>query len=86
MKISVDVECTPEEARAFLGLPDVAPLQEAVMGQIQDRMIANLQAMDAESLFRTWLPLSVQGLEQVQKAFWAAATGGAVKKRGDGGT
>ncbi|WP_420846806.1 DUF6489 family protein [Microvirga tunisiensis] len=28
MKITMDVECTPEEARAFLGLPDVKPMQE----------------------------------------------------------
>ena len=26
MKITVDVDCTPEEARAFLGLPDVKPM------------------------------------------------------------
>ena len=24
MKITIDVDCSPEEARAFLGLPDVA--------------------------------------------------------------
>ena len=32
MKITVNVDCTPEEARSFLGLPDVQPLQAAVMG------------------------------------------------------
>ena len=31
MKVTVNVECTPEEARTFLGLPDVQPMQEAVM-------------------------------------------------------
>ena len=28
MKITVDVDCTPQEARAFMGLPDVTPLNE----------------------------------------------------------
>ena len=28
MKVNVEIDCTPEEARAFFGLPDVAPLQE----------------------------------------------------------
>ena len=83
MKINVDVECTPEEARAFLGLPNVAPLQEAMMKQLQDRMSANLQAMDIETILKTWLPVGVQGLEQIQKAFWSAASGGGEKKRGD---
>jgi hypothetical protein len=32
MKITIDIDCTPGEARAFLGLPDVAPLQAEVMG------------------------------------------------------
>ena len=77
MKISVDVECSPEEARAFLGLPNVAPLQDALMQQLQDRMSANMQAMDMESLIRSWFPVGVQGMEQIQKAFWSAATGAA---------
>jgi Family of unknown function (DUF6489) len=28
MKINVEIDCTAEEARAFLGLPDVQPMQE----------------------------------------------------------
>jgi len=28
MKITMNIECTPEEARRFLGLPDVTGLQE----------------------------------------------------------
>lgn len=34
MKITIDVDCTPDEARRFLGLPDVAPMQEALMAQL----------------------------------------------------
>lgn len=70
MKIHVDVDCTPEEARAFLGLPDVAPMQEALMAELQKRMMANLQAMEPEQLLKTWLPAGLQGWEQLQKAFW----------------
>ena len=70
MKIHVDIDCTPEEARAFLGLPDVAPIQEALMAELQKRMMANLQAMEPEQLLKTWLPAGLQGWEQLQKAFW----------------
>ncbi len=70
MKIHVDIDCTPEEARAFLGLPDVAPMQEALMAELQKRMMANLQAMEPEQLLKTWLPAGLQGWEQLQKAFW----------------
>ncbi|MEQ8357469.1 MAG: DUF6489 family protein [Kiloniellaceae bacterium] len=70
MKIHVDVDCTPEEARTFLGLPDVAPMQEALMAEMQKRMMANLHAMEPEQLMKTWLPAGLQGWEQLQKAFW----------------
>src|SRR6516164_5311770 len=35
MKFKIDIDCTPEEARAFLGLPDVKPLQEALLPDVK---------------------------------------------------
>lgn len=70
MKVTVNVECTPEEARAFFGLPDVKPMQEAVMAQVQEKLMANIQAMDPETIMRSWNSASMQGMEQLQQAFW----------------
>ncbi|MDX9689668.1 MAG: hypothetical protein EOM37_06180 [Proteobacteria bacterium] len=70
MKVTVNVECTPEEARSFLGLPDVQPMQQAVMAELEQRMIGNIQAMSPESMVQTWLPASLQGAENLQKMFW----------------
>ena len=75
MKIKIDIDCTPEEARAFFGLPDVAPMQEAVMEDIKARLMEALGASDPEALFKTWLPAGLQGWEQAQKAFLAQMTG-----------
>ena len=74
MKITVNIDCTPDEARHFFGLPDVKPMQDALMQQIQDRMSANLQAMEPEAMLKTWLPASLQGFEQMQKVFWTQMT------------
>ena len=71
MKITVDVDCTPEEARAFLGLPDLRPMQEALIGQLQERLSAGLQAMDAETLMRLWLPQGIPGMDQLTKTMMA---------------
>jgi hypothetical protein len=71
MKVTVNVDCTPEEARAFFGLPDVVPLQEAVMKEVQEQMMKNMAAMDVETLMRVWLPKSIEGFDQIQKAFWS---------------
>lgn len=71
MKVNVEVECTPEEARTFFGLPDVQPMQQALMGELEARLRANIQAMDPEVIVRTWLPAGIQGVEQLQKMFWS---------------
>ena len=44
MKVHVDIDCTPEEARAFFGLPDVQPVQAAVMKELENRLMAGMQA------------------------------------------
>lgn len=72
MKITFDVDCTPEEARTFFGLPDVKPMQDALLRKVEDRMSANIDAMAPEALLKTWLPASFQGMEQLQKMFWAS--------------
>lgn len=61
MKIRVDVDCTPEEARRFLGLPDVSPLNEAFVAEIQHKMQRALKDMDAESLMKSWLSATMPG-------------------------
>lgn len=76
MKIHVDVDCTPEEARAFFGLPDVQPMQAALMAQVQERMEQALAQTDPEVLMRNWLPVGMAGFEQLQKMFWSNLAGG----------
>jgi len=67
MKFSVEVDCTPEEARRFLGLPDVKPLQDAVVEEMNRRAMAAVQAMDPQALLRLWVPTGWQGIEEFQK-------------------
>jgi hypothetical protein len=76
MKITIDIDCTPEEARTFLGLPDVQPMQQALMAQMQERLSETLAAMEPETMMKTWLPLGLQNWEQLQRAFWSQMAGG----------
>jgi hypothetical protein len=68
MKITVNVDCTPEEARAFLGLPDLKPIQDQVMQEMQQRMAAGIHAAAPEELMRAWAP-AMKGFEQLQSMF-----------------
>ena len=82
MKISVDIDCTPEEARAFLGLPDVKPLHEAMLKDAQARMAKAVETMDPEALMRLWMPLGGEALDKMQRMFWSRMTGGGGEKTG----
>jgi hypothetical protein len=75
MKVHIDIDCTPEEARVFFGLPDVGPMQEAVMKELQDRMMNAMRQMDPETLMKTWMPAGMASLEQMQKMFWQQFAG-----------
>jgi hypothetical protein len=70
MKFTVNVDCTPTEARKFIGLPDVAPMQERLVEALEKRMRDNIEKLDAETLIRTWLPATIQSLSELQRVFW----------------
>ncbi|MCF8466822.1 MAG: DUF6489 family protein [Sneathiella sp.] len=81
MKINVDIDCTPQEARTFLGLPEVERMQEAVMKELQAKMLENIANLDPENMMKTWLPAGIQGLDQMQKMFWAQFAKGDGEKK-----
>lgn len=72
MKVTINIDCTPQEARTFLGLPDVQPMQERLLAELEHRMQQNIRDMEPEALVNKWLPLGLQGLEQFQKALWSS--------------
>ncbi len=71
MKFKFDIECTPEEARAFIGLPNVAPMQEKLMKELEDKMQDNIRNLSPEEMVKTWMPATMQGLGDMQKMFWS---------------
>jgi hypothetical protein len=75
MKITLNVDCTPQEARAFLGLPDVTAMNEAMMAEMQTRMKSNMAALQPEELMKSWMAFGGQATEQFRKLMTAAATG-----------
>lgn len=71
MKVNIEIDCTPEEARHFLGLPDLRPMQEAVLARVQQQTLDAVAALSPESLLRTWAPLAPQSPEQMRDAMAA---------------
>ena len=74
MKVHVEVDMTPEEARRFMGLPDVAPLQEQMMDEMKARVKAAFDTGDPEAMMQAWMPLGgAKAFEQFQKYLWDSA-------------
>jgi hypothetical protein len=56
MKVKIDIDCTPEEARSFFGLPDLGPLNEQMTAIMSERMKTAMGAMDPEAIMKAWMP------------------------------
>jgi len=74
MKVNVEIDCTPLEARQFFGLPDVQPMQTAVMEKLQNQMMENIQKVSPEALMQSWLSFDPKIAERFGDMF-AAMTG-----------
>jgi hypothetical protein len=71
MKLSIEIDCTPEEARAFFGLPDVSPLNERLVEEMQTRLSSNLALLSPEELFKNWMSVGTGAQEQFRKLLTA---------------
>lgn len=67
MKVKIEAECTPEEARAFLGLPDVTVLNDHLVDEMKTRMEANIAAMQPDELMKTWTSFGLQAQDQFRQ-------------------
>lgn len=79
MNVKIEIDCTPAEARAFLGLPDVSELNAALVAEMKTRLQENLARMQPEELMKSWTSLGVQATEHFANLMAAAA--GAADKR-----
>ena len=62
MKVNVEVDCTPEEARRAMGLPDLAPIHERYIAMVLESMAGMPTPELAEAMMRNWAPMGEAGL------------------------
>lgn len=72
MKISLDVEATPQELRTFFGLPDIEPLQQEMIEIIRKNMHVGVEGFDPTTMMKPFLPEQLQSFSTVQQAMWQA--------------
>ena len=69
MKVKFEVECTPDEARQFFGLPDVKPMQDAMMSKLESQMTEAVDRFSPDSLLKSWFALAPVGADVMRDMF-----------------
>lgn len=83
MKVKLEAECTPEEARAFLGLPDVAPLNARLVEEMGRRIHSNADALKPEDMLRSWVVWGGRAQEQFRALLQTVAASAGARKPGE---
>jgi hypothetical protein len=78
VKITVNIDCTPLEAREFLGLPNIQPMQEKVMKQMEENLLSGIVGMSPDAILRNWMSFNPEKIGEMLKMF--GGSGGTVKK------
>lgn len=62
MNISMNIDCTPEEARRLMGLPDMAPIHDLYLDKFKEALTSGLTPETFEQMVRTWAPMGEVGM------------------------
>ena len=81
MKLNVEIDCTPEEARRLVGLPDLSEVHAVYLNKLKAVADKGVTPDMVEGMVRNWMPMGEASLDIV-KQFIGAATGGASKGAG----
>lgn len=76
MNVSVNVDCTPLEARTFLGLPDVSPIHEKYVQIMLETFDGSNSVEQMENLFRSFSPMGDAGMRLFQQMMNIGLGGG----------
>lgn len=86
MKVHVEIDCTPEEARAFLGLPDVSKANGVYIDAIAKAMKGAGSVDQVQEFAKNLAPMGQAGLklfQQFMESGSAFAAGAGKKKDAD---
>ena len=90
MKVSVELDCTPEEARRLIGLPDVAKLNESYVQEMSKFLQGANSVEQLQNFTKIIAPMGEPGLKMFSSfltgAMGAASGGGkssSTKKKND---
>lgn len=84
MKVHVEIDCTPEEARTFMGLPDVGKANDVYVDMMSKAMKGVSNPDQLQEYARNLAPMGQMGLKMFQSFVEGAASrANETKPKGD---
>lgn len=83
MRVTINIDVTPEEARTFFGMPDVRPLNDMVVSEMTRRAKDQMDTLaDPERLVAQWVSMGGKSMDALQGLFASAmGAGGPPEKK-----
>lgn len=66
MKFNIEIDCTPEEARRLVGLPDLEPLHDIYLSRVKELMAKGITPDMVQAMVKSWVPMGESGLGLIQ--------------------
>ena len=82
MKLNIEVDCTPKEARAFLGQPDVEAFNGWLVDQMKARFEQNMELLKPDEMMKGWMAVGGQAQDQFRRFMEAASSAATTRKGG----
>ncbi|MBB3989916.1 DUF6489 family protein [Croceicoccus naphthovorans] len=67
MKMNIEIDCTPEEARRFMGLPDVSKANDVYVDSLVTAMKGAGSLDQVQDLIKGFAPMGEIGLKMFQQ-------------------
>ncbi len=80
MKVHIEIDCTPEEARSFMGLPDVGKANAVYVDTMAKAMKGVSDVGQLQEYAKQMAPMGQIGLKLFQNFIEGAAAAGAGQK------
>ena len=73
MKVHLEIDCTPDEARRAMGLPDLSAVHERYVAMLGEAMSGQVRPEAIETMVRSWAPMGEAGMSMWRRMFDASA-------------
>jgi Family of unknown function (DUF6489) len=79
MKFNVEVDCTPEEVRRLLGMPDLTEVHDVYIDKMKSVADKGITPDMVQQMIRNWMPMGDASMDIIKQLM--GGLGGGISKK-----